>query len=460
MMKKLIPLAFVALGPACCNGIEEQERSPRSEGPCVEARSDGGLVAFTSALSHPRVLAGEAQEEYLHLVLRAKEVPDVERSPLNLALVIDRSGSMASENKLRHAKCAAEQLIARLLPEDRLALVSYDDTIRTDVPSGSVGDPGHVLAAIRALVPGNNTDLCGGLLAGFEQVRANVDGCRLSAVILLSDGLANRGVTAHDAIAAHARTCLASGVRISTMGMGLEYDEDLLTGIALEGAGNYYYVDRAESVGRHLDQELLELTRVVARDIEVRVELAEGVVLKELFGHACHQEDRVLVIPVRDLYGGQKRKIVMRLETSGTAGERRPLAQATLRYRDVATREAHVTEGPPLPVTFTDDAAEVERARDRTVLAQAEVVRNAAALDAAMKLQRGGRFEEAQTLLRNRFANSMTLNDVELRDPDVARILQRMRQVLLDMERTRDDPRASRDLQLLSGLAAMGYAGD
>lgn len=419
-----------------------------------------GEVRLESELSHPQVLAGRPQDEYLHIAVRAPELPEAPRPPLNLALVIDRSGSMASEDKLAHAKSAAEQLVGRLGPEDRVALVSYDDQVRVELPSTSARDVRPVLAAIRALETGGSTNLCGGMLAGVEELRRNLDLEHLNVVVLLSDGLANAGVTDPRAIARHAQRAREEGVRITTMGMGLEYDEDLLTTVALEAGGNYYYVDEPESVGRHLDTELDQLGRVAARDVDVRIELGEGVEVRELFGHAWHQDGNVVVVPLRDLMSGQKRKLVLRLGVRGTPGERRTLARVSLTCVDAGTLRAQRTVGEPLVAEFVEDAGRVERASDRGVLIQVEIVQNAATLDTAMQLQKQGDLRAAQELLAARYLNSKTANETEYHDAELERILTRMQQVMHDLERTRNDPSARRDLQLMTELQALGYAGD
>jgi len=440
--------------------LPAQEPTAPSGGGIVPAagQAPDALVSLTSRISHPLVFAGEAQEVYLHLGLRAAERPAAPRLGMNLALVIDRSGSMASEDKLRFAKSAAEQLVSRLRPDDRLAIVAYDDQIRTVVPSTPAGEKDGFFSAIRALEPGNSTDLCGGLMRGYEEVLTHLDVARLNGVLLVSDGLANAGVKEPAEIAKRAAECRTRGVRISTMGMGLDYDEDLLCGVAQNAGGNYYYVDQAEAVGRYLDQELDELGRVIARDLEVRVELGEGVELRQLFGFVHRVEGRTVIVPLRDMVSGQGGKVVLRLGVACAAGKSAPLAAASLRYVEAVTREPHESVSAPLEVRGSDDGEAVQRARDLDVLVQAEIVQNAIALDGAMELQKAGQFQAAQELLAARYLNSKTVNDTEYKSAEVARILRRILQVMQDLERTRADVHARRDLQLETQLRALGYA--
>lgn len=440
-------------------GATQASKDRPSEPAHVVSGALGDVLALGSQTSHPLVLADGAQDVFLYLSLRAVELERVPRLGLNLALVIDRSGSMASEDKLVFAKSAAEQIVGRLRPDDRLAIVAYDTEVHTVVPSTFASERSAFLAAIRALQPGNETNLCAGMERGYEEVLRNLDEARLNRVVLLSDGLANQGVTDRDTIRQRAQACRTHGVRISTLGMGLSYDETLMSGIAQQAGGNYYYVDHAESVGRHLDRELDELGRVVARDIEVRVALGEGVEVQEVFGYPSSLDGRTVVVPVEDMYSGERKKIVVRLRVRGSAGSERPLATAALRYRDAVSGAARAREGAPLRVRFTDSVTEVEGARNLEVLTKVEIVRNARALEDAMALQKAGKFESAQDLLAARYKNSKTLNDTEYHSEELTRMLSTMRQVMLDLERTRADTQARRDLQLLTELRALGYGG-
>jgi hypothetical protein len=135
------------------------------------------------------------------------------------------------------------------------------------------------------------------------------------------------------------------------------------------------------------------------------------------------------------------------------------LARASLACVDALTRVAQRTRGEPLLARFVEDAAEVERSRDRGVLIQAEIVQNAATLDAAMRLQKQGQLREAQELLAARYLNSKTANAADYQDAELDRILNRMKQVMEELER-RKAPEELRGLALETALQALGYAGD
>jgi Ca-activated chloride channel family protein len=295
------------------------------------------------------------------------------------------------------------------------------------------------------------------MVSGYEEVLRHFDEARLNRVLLLSDGLANRGVVDRAEILERARRCHERGVRVSSMGMGLHYDEALMSGIAAAAGGNYYYVDQAESVGEFLDREIDELTRIVARDVEVSVALGEGVELLEVLGHRERVRGAALVVPISDMYSGEQRKLVLAVRVHGENGSTRPLATASVRFRDAVSNEPQHEVDPALEVGFTESADAVAAARRPEVLVKVEVIRNAEALIAAMELQKKGDFAGARELLAARHASCKAVNDAEYRSAELTRMLETLERVMRDIERTRADVRARRDLQLATGLEGLGY---
>lgn len=156
------------------------------------------------------------------------------RQPLHLALVIDRSGSMAGQ-PLEQAKRCAEFVLDGLLPTDRLSVVAYDDEAQTLVPAVELRDKDAVRRAIRQIDEGGRTNLHGGWLQGAETLAPHTHDRLTSRVILLSDGCANRGITEHDPIYAQCAELARAGVTTSTYGLGRSFNEELMIGMARHG---------------------------------------------------------------------------------------------------------------------------------------------------------------------------------------------------------------------------------
>ncbi len=226
------------------------------------------------------------------------EVPRISRHahrpPLDLALVLDRSGSMGG-SKIALAKQAAS-LATQLLHEvDRCGLVAYDDEVLRPVPCRPVDAEQRtsLLAAIRSLEARGSTDLFGGWTAGAEEVANAGDTERVRRVLILTDGLANVGLTDPSAILHHVRQVSIRGIGTSTIGVGLDFDEVLVSGMAEAGNGHFYYVEQPEQIPDFLAGEVGELLTVAARSVTLAVTVSGSAQVHNLNDlpvlNACYQ---------------------------------------------------------------------------------------------------------------------------------------------------------------------------
>ncbi|HKE17815.1 MAG TPA: VWA domain-containing protein [Kofleriaceae bacterium] len=386
------PPATPAPTPASCD-------APSGATARVSAGLGHGRAA--AALSAGKILRGAGGQLHAAFDLAADPAPAGARQPLDLALVIDRSGSMEGD-KLEHARAAAIALIGRLDQRDRIALIQYDDDAQVVVPSVAADSEGkqRLLSAVRQLTPGGSTNLHGGMTLGRDEVLRTLAPGQVSRVILLSDGLANAGQSDPVVIADTARMAADRGVRITAVGVGLEYNEDLMEAIAESGRGNYYYVREAAGLDGVLAGELSAAQATVASEVELRLRPAcTGVEIGEVSGYESRREGDAVVIKMADLFGGDSRRLVVSLKVPDRVAGRQGALVGELRYRDRASGEAK-TVALPLAVEVTDDRHAADDSVDRDVMAQVLKAQSAQSMRQAARAYQQGDATGAAALLR------------------------------------------------------------
>ncbi|MBN2497149.1 MAG: VWA domain-containing protein [Deltaproteobacteria bacterium] len=198
---------------------------------------------------------------------------DIDPAPVDLAVVVDTSGSMVAEDKIIYAREGLHTLVDEMSAGDRLAIISYDTTVRTvlELSEITVDNVQAVHSLIGEIEASGATNIYEGLERGFLTVLEAAEPGRTARVILLSDGQASVGVTAAAAIQEMAYRFILDGVGLTTVGVGTDADAFLLEGLATLGNGNYYFLESVQAIGEVFVQELLYFLSTVAFD--VRLEL-------------------------------------------------------------------------------------------------------------------------------------------------------------------------------------------
>ena len=256
-------------------------------------------------------------------------VKPTEQGSVNVALVLDRSGSMAGEGKIGLARRAVQGALELLRPTDRFSLVVYDSTI--DILSPSVlATPEAKWRALRlldAIEPRGSTDLGGGWLAGCEQVAASLSPGVVTRVLLLTDGLANCGIRDASELSRHAAELRMRGVSTSTFGVGHDFDERLLGEMAHEGGGNFYFIEGAAQIPAMLVSELREALEVTVHGAALSLRSDPAMSIEVLDRHRMSRGTRggEARVDLGDLSAGQVVSVVLSVKVPprelGTEGE-------------------------------------------------------------------------------------------------------------------------------------------
>ncbi len=327
---------------------------------------------------------------------------DGRRVPMNLAVVFDRSGSMEGA-KIEKARQAAAIAVDKLGDEDFFSLVTYDSETNLLIEPQRVGGASNrdeLKARIRRIQPGGSTALHAGVVLGAKQVRRFFEKERVNRVILLSDGIANSGPSRPSDLASLGRELRSEGISVSTIGLGDDYNEDLMTALAEASNANYYYVKDAEKLPGIFADELGASRSLLARSITIRINAPEGVRLKEIIGRPeIECRDRVAEIKMPELFGAEKRRFLVRCVAEGYAADSIEAAQVELNYASLKG-EAAPAQRLAAKISFTDDQKKADDSIQLEVAREHGVVQNRVAKELAVKLADEGKSKDAVAVLR------------------------------------------------------------
>jgi len=358
------------------------------------------------SLSHTKVLSGQTTPVYAELLLAADTSDEAPvRAPISLAVVLDTSGSMSGE-KIEDAKRSVLRLISSMRDEDEIAVVRYSDTSELLQPLARVGSVRSSLSMrIQQLTADGGTNILAGLSEGRRALgdepgvlTGSKAGPRVRRIVLVSDGLDTTRAQAESL----ARESFAGGITVSSIGIGLDFDESYMGAVAQSGHGNFAFINDSGSLAGFLERELEQTATTTVENARLSLELPEGVRFISAIGADASTDGRSLELRVGSLFAGDERRVIVELAADGVTGAADFHASAS--WNEVGKTRI-TTSVPALTLLASNDADEVERGRDGAVLASAtSVIASKRQLEAASAYARGDVATAARITARNEAA--------------------------------------------------------
>jgi Ca-activated chloride channel homolog len=316
-LSALLALLSVA-AISCISNVRSQVHQPSQElpiatDPPAPPEEDADKLVRWSMMAGNDWIAGEENEAYLYVEVKTgNSGKERKRVPLNISLVLDRSGSMAGE-KIAYAKKAAKFVIEQLDQDDIVSIVNYDDEIEVSSPSQKVRSKEHLKQLIDKLTDRGSTNMTGGMLEGYNQVQSTRRDGYVNRVLLLTDGLANVGITEPRKIKQLVDNKYREyGIALSTFGLGADYNEDMLTMLAETGRANYYYIDRADKIPDIFARELKGLLSVVAQNAVASISIPEGMRCEKVYGYPYEVKNGRVLVRFNDLYANDEKGFLVK----------------------------------------------------------------------------------------------------------------------------------------------------
>jgi Ca-activated chloride channel family protein len=352
-----------------------------------------------------------------HVAITITPPPALEdlRPPMSLALVIDRSGSMTGV-PLERAKAAARKAIAQLAPYDHFAVIAYSTDAETIAPMRQATAEARHLAieAIGAISADGGTNISQGLTLGATAITAA--GHSAGHVILISDGKANEGIHDRSGLVDLAAATAAAGTSITSIGVGLDFDERTMAAIAVSGGGRYYFVEDMTRLPDMIAGELYRLGNTRVTNVELTIEPAPGVDVLEAYGYRLIRQGAAVHVPV-NLQG--RATVMVRVRATALETGPRSLGAVRLSWRPRGGARTEVA-AVAIPVEVTHDPAAVAAHRDLDIVRQVEELETARALEQAAEAYERGDQVQAAGILDQRAARAAAVS-AEIGAPELDR---------------------------------------
>ena len=354
----------------------------------------GQAVALDTRWGNDRVSAAQP-EAVLQVGFTTDAVNErTDLRPLNLALVIDKSGSMADADKMSRVKESLRAMTAKLRRDDIVSVVAFDTGAQILRYASRIGDSADLQRTIDSLQPGGSTNIHAGLMLGYKEAEKNFKKEQTNRVILLTDGIANVGVVEPKQIAAASSEYNGRGIDLSTIGVGLDLDKELLRTLAKSGRGLYHFVADAIDIEKVFVNELQSLISPIARQVQLNIDYDSSLQLEKIYGYEPKMRAGGATIALDDMNSGLTQIALMRfsLKDKETSKRQYPV-KIRLSYFDIERRRI-VEQTQQAVLTIGVDQPE-------NILKDSEVKKNFTIAELAQSI-----YEMSEAAKQNRYADA------------------------------------------------------
>ena len=322
-----------------------------------------------------------------------------QRPAANIAIVLDRSGSMRGVKILR-AKDAAIMALDTLSHRDIASVITYSDGVEVIQPAARISNKPALFAAIRNIYTSGSTALFAGVSKGADEIRRFFDENKINRVILLSDGQANVGPRTPHELGELGQALAREGISVTTIGLGLGYNEDLMTELAARSGGNHAFVESPEQLARIFQSEFSDLMSVVGQDARLRIQVQPGVRPVRVLGRKARIHGQQIDVTINQIHSKQQKYVIVELEVPATGHDRTlPLATVSASYKN-AVSKTRETLSDKVAVRFDNSAERAKKSVNNKVMSAATELIAIKKRALAIKLRDQGRAFEAQKVLR------------------------------------------------------------
>lgn len=414
LFDKLAVLTLVAFSVGCSSALPTPD--PAAPAAAAVAAPVKEQLAIDVSSSQTIVPADASQELFVRVRVKGLPIADAKRPALNIALVVDTSGSMDG-TAIERAREACSTLVDQLANGDTLAIVGFGSEPKVIFQATEISATSKAAAkkAIATIVADGTTDMGGGLRAGLDQVRARLSADKINRIVLVGDGVPNDP----SVLQSFTQQAAASKIPITALGLGSEFDETLMAQVAQQTGGTFHFVDDPGHVASVFERELLGMERLVARRAHVEITPGPGVVVNEVIGLPSTADARDVHVELGDMSEGQIRDVMVRVTVSGKRdGGKIELVDAIVRYEHPAGPQLKTNEF--LAIKASADKNAVTEARSPEIEHQGMRARVANNIVQAIAQARAGDVKGARKLLDETVKlakdGASKFNDAELTD--------------------------------------------